>query len=670
MLYSYVLVFKTGRLLPVVLASLILAACTAQGPESQTGHAAIPANANADYYLQQMQQSSNDTKTDYQLLAIRALIKEGRLPQAQQQLAALQQIDSASLDAPQRLRYTQAMINAGQSRPSLDLVRAYIAQAPLLTDPAARQQNIDKTWQTLVSLPSPQSNLVINADENILQGWLDLLRIYQDNRQDPTLLQAAIKDWQTRYPQNPAAKTLPTPLSQVQNYSSSSVGGIALLLPLNGQAQVFSNAIQQGFSAAKNGLTTQQSALEQDASAAGQSTDGVPQNDGTAGTEPAGGSANQNGPVTTPGTRPDPAASGVDGQASAADNAPQATTLSGQSAGGQPSAAPSAASGVPVKVYDTSSQPLPALLAQAQRDGASMIIGPLLKNDVEQLYNDNAVAASAGTLNILALNQPEHLQPRPNICYFALSPEDEARDAANHIHQQGRQQPLLLLPRGALGDRIAKAFSDAWHQAGGATVLEQRFGSSAELKQNINSGSGISLTGTPVAAGAAVTIAGLTIPVPQDNGAVSPSGGAIDAVYIIATPVELALIKPMIDMRVSSRSRLALYASSRSYQADAGPDYSLEMEGLEFSDIPLLTGAHPALLSQISAQFRGDYSLVRLYAMGIDAWALANHFSEMRQIPGFQVAGETGTLSATPDCVINRTLSWLKYQRGQMIAAQ
>lgn len=210
MLSSYVLGFKTGRLLPVLLTSLILAACTAQGPESQTGRASIPANANADYYMQQMQQSRNDTKTDYQLLAIRALIKEGRLPLAQQQ----------------RLRYTQAMIDAGQNQPSLDLVRAYIAQAPLLTDPAARQQNIDKTWQTLVSLPSQQGNLVINADENVLQGWLDLLRVYQDNRQDPTLLQAAIKDWQTRYPQNPAAKTLPTPLGQVQNYSSSSVGAL------------------------------------------------------------------------------------------------------------------------------------------------------------------------------------------------------------------------------------------------------------------------------------------------------------------------------------------------------------------------------------------------------------------------------------------------------------
>ncbi|RLR18118.1 hypothetical protein D8L93_03735 [Sodalis-like symbiont of Bactericera trigonica] len=65
-----------------------------------------------------------------------------------------------------------------------------------------------------------------------------------------------------------------------------------MLLPLNGQAQVFSNAIQQGFTEAKNGLTTQQNKPKQDAIATGQSADGVPQNDGTAGTEIAGGSAN------------------------------------------------------------------------------------------------------------------------------------------------------------------------------------------------------------------------------------------------------------------------------------------------------------------------------------------------------------------------------------------
>ncbi len=41
------------------------------------------------------------------------------------------------------------------------------------------------------------------------------------------------------------------------------------------------------------------------------------------------------------------------------------------------------------------------------------------------------------------------------------------------------------------------------------------------------------------------------------------STGAIDGVYIVATRDELTLIKPMIEMAISSRSRPSLYASSQ-----------------------------------------------------------------------------------------------------------
>ncbi len=667
MLYSYVMGFKTGRVLPAVLAALILAACSGQAPQTPAGGAQAKAGANSDYYLQQMQQAGNDSKTDFQLLAIRALISEGKTDQAQQQLgtlpqalsdvqqrerlllsaelaaaqnrpqdaaAALQKLDPGQLTSDQQARFLQVRIAANQGQPSLELLRAYIAQEPLLKD-QAHQQNIDQTWQALLAFAAqPQTSLVINANENVLQGWLDLQHVYQDNKQDPALLKAGIKDWQTRYPQNPAAKTLPTQLNQVLNYQPSSVGQIALFLPMNGQAQVFSNAIQQGFNAAKNGLPGAGAPAPADGAAAPDQAAAAP--------------------LTAPGAEPS-----ADGSTPVAAQTPAAVAAP----------AANAASSAPVKVYDTSSQPLPALLAQAQQDGATMIVGPLLKNEVEQLY------ANQSTINILALNQPENLQNRPNICYFSLSPEDEARDAANHIFQQHRQQPLLLVPRGSLGDRVVKAFDDAWTKAGGGTVLEQRIGSVSELKQAINSGAGIQLAGQPVSSATAapapqaVTIAGLTIPAPPSDAAISPSAtgnGDVDAVYIIATPSELALIKPMIDMRSSSRSRLGLFASSRSYQADAGPDYRLEMEGLEFSDIPLLAGANPGLLQQTSAQFKEDYSLVRLYAMGMDAWTLVNHFSEMRQIPGFQVSGDTGVLTATSECVINRKLSWLKYQQGKL----
>lgn len=651
---------KPVRLTAVIAALLLLVGCASPVPQTPPVNIQDEANANADYYLLQLQQSSDDNKADWQLLAIRALLREGKLPQASEQWeqlpknlssvqlaerqlltaelevaskrnisarSTLDHLDSGSLSANQRMRYYQAQIAANQGTPSLPLIRAYIAQEPLLIG-QAHQNNLDQTWQTLLQLtPQNVNSLVINANENVLQGWLDLLRVYQDNRQDPDLLQAGIKDWKNRYPHNPAAKTLPTPLNPVLNLTQASTSSIALLLPLSGQAQMFADAILQGFEAAKNGV-----------------------------------SASAPTPQALQTTNPDQSA-----VISADLNASGAVSTSPQPADQTvPSIAsitPSqATNNVQVKVYDTTSQPLTALLNQAQQDGATLVVGPLLKENVDQL------SGSHTTLNVLALNQPETPNDDPNICYFALSPEDEARDAARHIWDQQQRQPLLLVPRASFGDRVAKAFNQEWQKLGGQRVLQQGIGSADELRKAANSG-GLRLTGMPIPSIPTppnVTIAGETPPVSSSD---EPrgAGGGIDAVYIVATPAQLTLIKPMIDMATNSRSKLAVYASSRSYQAGAGLDFRLEMEGLQFSDIPLLAGANPQLLQQATARFHNDHSLVRLYAMGMDAWALANHFGELRYLPALQFSGTTGMLTAAPGCVINRKLPWLQYRQGVVV---
>ncbi|WP_336666186.1 penicillin-binding protein activator [Enterobacter mori] len=703
---------KATRSVPLLLAALIFAGCGTQAPDQTAAHMQGSAQADSGFYLQQMSQSSNDTKTNWQLLAIRALLKEGKtqqaaelfnqLPQdlnddqrreqgllsaelkvAQKDYAAakkiLGDIDVGALDKNQQARFWQAGITAEQGRPSLTLLRALIAQEPLLAG-ADKQKNIDATWQALASMtPEQAQTLVINADENVLQGWLDLQQMWFNNRSDPTMLKAGITDWQTRYPQNPGAKMLPTQLVNVQNFKPASTSKIALLLPLNGQAAVFGRTIQQGFEAAKNGTTAVSgSAVPAQSAQAANVSDVVSPSaaetsDLTATQTPAQGTMQNpvTAPTTPPAATPAPEAVQAPAEAQAPVTAeqpqPQAAPAEQQPAA-QPQAVAttSANPSAELKIYDTTAQPLDQVLAQVQKDGASIVVGPLLKNDVDTLIKSNT------TLNVLALNQPENVQNRANICYFALSPEDEARDAARHIHEQGKQAPLLLIPRSALGDRVANAFADEWQKIGGGVVLQQKFGSASELRAGVNGGAGIALNGSPVSASLpqqqSVTIGGLTIPAPPTDAQIS-GGGKVDAAYIVATPEEIAFIKPMIAMRNGSQSGATLYASSRSAQGTAGPDFRLEMDGLQYSEIPMLAGSNPPLMQQALSSVRNDYSLARLYAMGVDAWALANHFTQMRQVPGFELNGNTGDLTATQDCVINRKLSWLKYQQGQIVPA-
>ncbi|AWF32840.1 penicillin-binding protein activator [Enterobacter hormaechei] len=702
---------KAAHSVPLLLAALIFTGCGTQAPDQSTAHMQGSAQADSGFYLQQMSQSTNDTRINWQLLAIRALLKEGKTQQAAELFSQLPQdlndtqrheqtllsaelkvaqkdydgakkilgtIDLNTLDKNQQARFWQAGITAEQGRPSLTLLRALIAQEPLLAG-ADKQKNIDATWQALASMTQDQAKaLVINADENVLQGWLDLQQMWFNNRSDPNMLKAGITDWQKRYPQNPGAKMLPTQLVNVQNFKPASTSKIALLLPLNGQAAVFGRAIQQGFEAAKNGTTAVSgSAVPAQAAQAANVNDVVSPSaaetsDLTTAQTPAQGTM-QN-PVTAPTTQPAtpaPAATQAPAETPAPATAEQPQPQTAQP-DQQPAAQPQAVAttsanpGAELKIYDTSAQPLDQVLAQVQQDGASIVVGPLLKNNVEALMKSNT------TLNVLALNQPEQVQNRANICYFALSPEDEARDAARHIHEQGKQAPLLLIPRSTLGDRVANAFAQEWQTLGGGVVLQQKFGSASELRAGVNGGAGIALNGSPVSASLpqqqSVTIGGLTIPAPPTDAQIS-GGGKVDSAYIVATPEEIAFIKPMIAMRNGSQSGATLYASSRSAQGTAGPDFRLEMEGLQYSEIPMLAGSNPQLMQQALGAVRNDYSLARLYAMGVDAWALANHFTQMRQVPGFELNGNTGDLTADQDCVINRKLSWLKYQQGQIVPA-
>ncbi|VUT06713.1 MULTISPECIES: penicillin-binding protein activator [Klebsiella] len=683
---------KPVRSLPVLLAALIFAGCGTHTPDQSTAYLQGTAQADSSYYLQQMQQSANDSKTNWQLLAIRALLKEGKKPQAidlfnqlpsnlnaaqsrERSLLAvevklaqndfqgaqtlLSKLDPASLEQNQQPRYWQAQIDASQGQPSLNLLRALIAQQSLLSLPAQKQKNIDATWKALTAMTKDQANaLVINADENVLQGWLDLQRMWFDNRNDPTMLKAGVKDWQTRYPQNPGAKMLPTQLVNMQNYQAASTNKIALLLPLNGQAAIFGRTIQQGFEAAKNGApAVAGSAVPAQVAQAANVAESTVISPSQAEVTDLTTTNNAQTPVQAPAADQAQPAAPVTAPAAVQAPTPEATSQPTEAPQAQAVAATPANPSAELKIYDTTTQPMSQLLAQVQQDGATIVVGPLLKDNVEDVIKSNT------SLNVLALNQPEKVESRANICYFALSPEDEARDAAHHIHDQGKQTPLLLVPRGALGDRVVTAFANEWLKLGGGTVLQQRLGSTAELRGSVNSG--ISLSGTPVS----------TLPSGQDSALGSPSDmpvsstGGVDAAYILATPEQIAYIKPMIALRNGSQSGVTLYASSRSAQGTSGPDFRLEMEGLQYSEIPMLAGSNPALQQQALAAVRNDYSLARLYAMGADAWSLANHFSQMRQVPGFELNGNTGDLTATQDCVINRKLSWLKYQGGQIVAA-
>ncbi|HCR3776117.1 TPA: penicillin-binding protein activator [Morganella morganii] len=528
----------------------------------------------------------------------------------------------------------QKIIDAAAGKPSVDAIRAYIAQEPLLTDPDAHQQNIDETWLMLTRFtPEERNNIQVNADESVLQGWVDLLILYQNNQQDLKALSAALGDWQIRYPDNPAAKSLPQDLIQTLSSTYGQTGKnarVALFLPLSGQAKLMGDAIRQGFTDAQNGVVYSTGYRVTDVPAT-QPVSAVPAQTTLSPADP-------DKDITTPDvTNGAPSNDSTADGATAASpvSAPQALPYSGESR-----------TVTDVKIYDTDSKPLATLLAQAQADGMDLIVGPLLKGDV-------ATLATANTpLNILALNELDTPIARPNVCYFSLSPEDEARNAAQFIRQDNKTAPLVLTPDNSFGRRIAQSFADEWQKNGGGVVLHQTFSG--------NPDSSLSLTGVPVQPSSSAAA--------QPDGSVvqpQPVSGGVDSVYIIATSDQLIYIKPALEFATSARGGPAFYASSRSNKAGTGKDFQFEMEGLKLTDIPLIAGGNPQLLSQAAGKFGNDYTRVRLYAMGMDAWRLANQFGDMQRHT-LRMNGASGDITVTDNCTVYRHLPWLEFKQGNL----
>ena len=73
-------------------------------------------------------------------------------------------------------------------------------------------------------------------------------------------------------------------------------------------------------------------------------------------------------------------------------------------------------------------------------------------------------------------------------------------------------------------------------------------------------------------------------------------------------------------------------------------------------------------IKKVAGSTGGEFQLMRLYAMGSDAWLLINHFNELRQVPGYTLSGLTGQLSADSNCDVDRDMTWYQVQDGNVVA--
>jgi len=285
-----------------------------------------------------------------------------------------------------------------------------------------------------------------------------------------------------------------------------------------------------------------------------------------------------------------------------------------------------------VRVYDSGGNAATAIKAynQAVSDGAKMVVGPLLRTEVTGVLGQSSLPVP-----VLALNHAENDKLATGTANeFALMPEDEGAQAADHMIERGVHNAYVLISGDDFAKRAAAAFKAEWAAKGGQIAGQAQLPASG-----VNYGDAISALN-------------------------AGSAGADAGIFISMRTEQARLLLPQLRVQ---RISLPVFATSHIYGGSDNPTADRDLEGVEFCDAPWLFNAQSGLpdYQNIAAQLPAARSgTAQLFAFGMDAWSLVPYIDWLRSHPGSYLPGATGQLTVDTFGHVKRMLTWLKFQDG------
>lgn len=305
-----------------------------------------------------------------------------------------------------------------------------------------------------------------------------------------------------------------------------------------------------------------------------------------------------------------------------------------------------------VRVYDTSEISATEAVTSAMREGANLIVGPLIRDEVTAVA-DLAIPRPP----VLALNflPPERVAPEA-FYQFALSPEDEAREVARRMVAEGRHRGIALVPEGDWGTRVLAAFEQELTANGGLLIGKAAFDPThTDYADEITQVLRISDSDSRHRRLESILGSKLQFE-PRRRG---------DIEFIFAASQANVARQLCPQLRFHYAGDIPTYATSDAFEPD--PAANEDLRSLMFPDMPWMLGGEPA--DSVRAATRdawptGGPHRNRLFAFGYDAYRLAMNLHGGHAV-AFTLDGLTGRLTLDANHKVQRQLAWAQLQKGQ-----
>lgn len=296
-----------------------------------------------------------------------------------------------------------------------------------------------------------------------------------------------------------------------------------------------------------------------------------------------------------------------------------------------------------VKMYDTDKGDIANVYQQAITEGADYVVGPLTKGQVA------TIAAMNHPVPTLLLNDSE-VSAQENSYLFGLSPANEAIQVAVKARSKGYSRALIIAPKNDWGIEVTKAFTHQWQEKGGQVVDTFLYGSNEDLNKRIRDF--LHITDSQAREKQLKQLLG-------DNLQSSTSRRQdFDMIFLLGYPSKARQIMPL--LKYYYAGDVPVYATSSVYGGSANALKDKDLDGVIFCDIPWVF-SHQMGTRNWPEQFN---SYNRLYALGMDSYALATQLNQLILFPADGSKDTNGTLYLKPSQQVARVLEWGQFRQG------
>lgn len=296
-----------------------------------------------------------------------------------------------------------------------------------------------------------------------------------------------------------------------------------------------------------------------------------------------------------------------------------------------------------IKVYDTDKGDIASVYQQAITEGADYVVGPLTKSQVAK------VAAMEHPVPTLLLNDSDAVM-QDNSYLFGLSPVNEANQVAIKARSKGYHRALVIAPKNDWGNEVTKAFANKWKDEGGQIVDTLAYDNKDDLNKRMGDFLHISHSQTREKK--------LKQLLGQGIEATTSRRQDFDMIFLLAYPSKARQIMPL--LKYYYAGDVPVYATSSVYGGTANALKDKDLDGVIFCDIPWVF-SHQMGNKNWPEQFN---SYNRLYALGMDSYALATQLNQLMLFPTDGSKDTNGTMYLKPSKQVARVLEWGQFKQG------